>query len=282
MKTLSAGLLSHYALGTTHLATCWKTTRVDGTVFAATSHGEDIILDGVTYSSIASYLMTDQQSGAELAPDNFELEGFLASPSITLADIHAGVWDAAVIEMFEVNFADLTQGRNLLMTGTLGEIKAARSKFNVEARGLTQKLTRRIVRLMNKECDADLGDARCTINLASFTASGTVTAVNERNGIVAAVFGTQATHYYTGGLVTFTSGLNDGLAMEIMTHSNPDTWALLHQQMPYTVAIGDTFTVSAGCAKRYEEDCIGKFNNGVNFRGYPHLPGTDIYKGPQR
>lgn len=280
MKALPAGLLAHYAQGTTTLATCWRVTRTDGVVFTATSHADDIVFDGDTYSSIAAYMLSDQESGSELAPENFELEGFLASPSITLEDIHSGVWDAAAIEVFEVNFADSSMGRNLLLTGTLGDSKAVRTKFNVEARGLAQKLTRRIVRIMNKECDADLGDARCKLDLATLTASGTVTAFTERNYIEAAVFAGHAAAYYSGGIVTFTSGANTGLSMEVMTAST--TSATLFQQMPFDITVGDTFTVSAGCAKRFTEDCIGKFNNGANYRGYPHLPQTDIYKGPDR
>lgn len=281
MKTLlSAGLLAHYAAGTTSVATCWKCTRTDGTVLTVTSHDSDIVFDGLTYSSISAFLMTDQEQGSELAPDNFELESFLAAPAITLADVHAGVWDGADVEMFEVNYLDLTMGRNLLSSGTLGEVKAARSKFTVEVRGLAQKLARRIVRIINKECDADLGDARCTVDLALYRVSGTVLGIDENNGIVAAIFGTQATHYYTGGLVTWLTGANAGLAMEVQTHSNPGTWALLTHQMPFTIAAGDTFSVTPGCMKRYAEDCIAKFNNGVNFRGFPHLPGVDAFMGP--
>jgi uncharacterized phage protein (TIGR02218 family) len=48
--------------------------------------------------------------------------------------------------------------------------------------------------------------------------------------------------------------------------------------MPYPVAVGDQFTISAGC-DRSMGTCIGRFNNIVNFRGEPYVPGTDtIYK----
>ena len=53
--------------------------------------------------------------------------------------------------------------------------------------------------------------------------------------------------------------------------------------MPYVIAVGDTFTIYAGCLKRYEEDCgPAKFDNQVNFRGFPFLPGNDaMLRGPQ-
>jgi uncharacterized phage protein (TIGR02218 family) len=280
MKALSPGLLAHYAQGTTMIATCWKVSRTDGVILTATAHPEDIVFGGATYVSVAGYTMSDQDTGSELSPDNFELEGFLASPAITLADIHAGVWDGAAVEMFEVNYANTSQGRNLLQTGTLGELKGSRSKFGIEVRGLAQTLTRRIVRLMSKECNADLGDARCTLDLAAFTASGTVTNFTERRTVVADVFAAQASDYYAGGVITFTSGENLGLGMEVMTNTQGTSTAVLYQQMPFDIAIGDTFTVCAGCKKRLTEDCIGKFSNGINFRGFPYLPQSDVYKGP--
>ena len=38
---------------------------------------------------------------------------------------------------------------------------------------------------------------------------------------------------------------------------------------------GDTFTVTAGCDKRFAT-CRDRFDNAVNFRGFPHIPGNDF------
>ena len=37
---------------------------------------------------------------------------------------------------------------------------------------------------------------------------------------------------------------------------------------------GDTFSVFAGCDKTFAT-CKAKFDNALNFRGFPHLPGND-------
>ena len=42
-----------------------------------------------------------------------------------------------------------------------------------------------------------------------------------------------------------------------------------------TVAVGDTFKVTAGCDK-YFDTCKSKFDNGDNFRGFPHLIGQEV------
>jgi uncharacterized phage protein (TIGR02218 family) len=49
----------------------------------------------------------------------------------------------------------------------------------------------------------------------------------------------------------------------------------LWQAMPEPVAAGDSFTVTAGCDKQFQT-CHDRFNNVVNFRGFPHIPGNDF------
>jgi uncharacterized phage protein (TIGR02218 family) len=52
----------------------------------------------------------------------------------------------------------------------------------------------------------------------------------------------------------------------------------LWQVAPNPIEAGDTFTVSAGCDKRFET-CREKFANALNFRGFPHMPGNDFVAG---
>jgi uncharacterized phage protein (TIGR02218 family) len=275
MKTLSAGLKAHYAQGTTTLATCWKVTLKNGDVIAATTHDSDIIFGGVTYVAANGYKPSDIASSAEMNPDNLEVEGFLASPAITDDDIHSGLWDYAAVEVFEVNYADLTQGRNVLRVGTLGEVRGGRSTFNVELRGLLQAYTRTIVRLIMKECTADLGDARCKVDLEPITVNGAVDTVDE-NRIINDPARTEEADWFTGGKLTFLTGANAGRSMEVK-RSAPGVIELTHA-MYEVIESGDTYKVYAGCTKRYVEDCVTKHANGLNFRGFPDLPQEAIYK----
>ncbi len=278
MRSISPGLKAHYALGTTTIATCWKAVLTNGTIVAATSHDRDIVFGGTTYRSVAAYTPSEIVHTADLSVDNLELEGFLASPAITEEDILSGVWDYAAIEMFEVNHADLAMGRNLIRKGTLGEIRAGRTKFNVELRGLLQQLSKRIIKLTSKECTHDLGDARCQVNLAAFTVTGSVTAVTS-NRLFTDATRTEAVDYFTAGLLTWTTGLNAGLRMEVK-RSTAGGAIELHESMPFAVQVDDTYSMYAGCTKRFTEDCVGKFANGVNFGGFPHLPLSAVYNGP--
>lgn len=203
--------------------------------------------------------------------------------AMTTDDIRSGRWDYAAIELFEVNASDPTMGRNVIRAGTLGRVSAGNFAYTAELRGQTQKLSRRIVQLTTKECTANLGDSKCQIDLSTYRELGTITAVNliDNLGLYADVFNAHETHYFTGGLITMTSGENDGLSMEIKVHSGNDAegggWVDLAESLPFAVVVGDTFTIVPGCQKRFIEDCKTKFDNAPNFRGFPYLPGVGVF-----
>lgn len=82
--------------------------------------------------------------------------------------------------------------------------------------------------------------------------------------------------WFTGGKLTCSSGANAGAAMEVKIHRAAATVAIeLWQAMPQPIAAGDTFTVTAGCDKRFAT-CRDRFTNGLNFRGFPAIPGNDF------
>jgi uncharacterized phage protein (TIGR02218 family) len=45
--------------------------------------------------------------------------------------------------------------------------------------------------------------------------------------------------------------------------------------MPEPLSVEDTFVVTAGCDKRFAT-CRERFDNVVNFHGFPHIPGNDF------
>jgi uncharacterized phage protein (TIGR02218 family) len=275
VKTWSPELKASYAQGTTTLATCVKITRRDGVVFGSTSLDHDLVIDGVTYLAAAGHIGSEVESSSELNPDNLEITGFLHSPALTDEDIHAGVWDYAAVLLFEVDYEDTTRGVNVLRAGTLGEVKAGRSKFTVEFRGLMQAFTKTIIRLTTKDCTADLGDARCKIVLTTYTVDGYVATVTD-NRVITDAARSEPDDWFTAGKLTFTSGLNRGLSMEVK--QSTAGMLALHERMPYEIKPGDAYSVHAGCTKRAFEDCRDKFHNYVNFRGFPDVPGASIYQ----
>lgn len=272
MKSLSAGYLAHVAGEVTTLATLWKITRTDAQVFCFTDHDVDIEYDGLTYAAATGYTASAIRSSGTLAVDNMDVDGMLDAASITDEDLMAGKWDHAAFLILRVNYSDLSQGHEVLRAGTLGNVNTGRARFTVELRGLSQALAQTVGRIYAPACDADLGDARCAVTLASYTVTGSATSVASQSGFTDATRA-EATGYFDHGLLTWTGGANAGHAMEVKTFTAGGAF-VLQQSLPNPIAVGDAYSVYAGCDKTLAT-CKTKFNNVVNFRGHPHVPGLD-------
>jgi len=88
---------------------------------------------------------------------------------------------------------------------------------------------------------------------------------------------TFANEWFARGRLQWTGGVNAGLAVEVKEHRAEagEVRLALWQAAPEPIAEGDAFLVTAGCDKRFET-CRAKFANGLNFRGFPHMPGNDF------
>jgi uncharacterized phage protein (TIGR02218 family) len=277
MKARSAGLQAHHEDPVQTRAWCWKVTRLDGQVFGFTSVDQDLEIDGVTYVASTGITPYAIDSKADLSVPNMQVNGLLDSTGITEADLVAGLWDGAAVENFEVNFRDLSQGKMNLATGVLGPVSAGRVAFQAELRGLMQRLQQPVGEVFTIGCQATLGDARCKVALGPWTVTGAVTTATSARAFTDSTRA-EAAAYFTAGLVTWTSGENDGLSMEVRAHATGGVFELA-LPMPYTIAVGDTYSMVAGCRKRAIEDCKTKFNNLLNFRGHPYVPGNDKVLG---
>jgi uncharacterized phage protein (TIGR02218 family) len=277
MKSLPPSLQSHLDSGATTLAWCWRVTRRDGVRLGFTDHDRDLVFDGTTFAAASGFTATEIKDAVGLAVDNLEVESALSSDSLNEDDLAAGLFDDAAIEIWRVNWQDAAQ-RVLMRSGSLGEVRRSGAAFAAEVRGLAHYLQQPKGRLLQYGCDADLGDARCTVDLGdpAFTGSGTVLSAPSLRLFTASGLESFATDWFTRGLLTFTSGANAGRAQEVRRHSAGATAALeLWQPMAKPIAPGDTFTVTAGCDKQFAT-CTAKFANAVNFRGFPHMPGNDF------
>lgn len=271
MKSISEGLNAHLAQEVTSLATCWKVTRRDSVVMGFTDHDVDVLYDGVTYAASSGFTPTAVAASAALNVDNLDVEGLLSADAVTEEDLIAGRYDHAEVEVFVVNYADLTQGKMVLRTGWLGEVTVRGGQFVAELRGLSQKLAARIGSSYTPACRARFGDARCGVSMAAYTHTGSVVEAVSRQ-VFEDSSRAEAAGYFDGGLVTFSSGANAGLSMEVKEFSGGRFTLAL--PMPGDVAPGDGYEAVAGCDKSFAT-CVARFGNAVNFRGEPHVPGTD-------
>jgi uncharacterized phage protein (TIGR02218 family) len=278
MKAISGALTQHLTGEVTTLATCWKITRRDGLVQGFTDHVRDLEVDGVTYKAASGYTRTAIRSTADLAVDNLDVESVFADDGITEQDLRTGKYDFAEIRMFLVNYEDLGQGILKLRRGWLGEVTIRDGMYVAELRGMTQKLQMTVGEVYAPDCAADLGDVRCGVNLATLEESGTVATVTSATAFETSL--AQATGWYDGGELTWTSGANAGQTVAVRSWDVGTSKLTLFLPAFYAIQAGDAFTIRPGCDKTFAT-CQAKFDNAINFRGFPHVPGNDqVFRYP--
>jgi len=278
MKPLTSDFAAHLAGAATTLANCWRLTRADDAVMGFTDHDRPLTFDGVTYAAATGLTASQTVAAADLSTGGGDVSGALASAAITEADIVAGRYDGATIDVFLVNWAAPDQ-RLQIRSGVIGEITRQDSAFIAEVRSLATELEQQRGRIYQHRCDADLGDRRCGIDLtaATYHGSGVVASVLGPAHVVATGLSGFAVGWFARGLLTFTAGANNGFAVEVKRHEAATGGVYLEvwQPAPNPIVAGDAFTLTAGCDKLIET-CDGRFANALNFRGFPHIPGSDF------
>lgn len=278
MKALDAGLAAHLAGGLTTLCRCWRVERKDGTVLGFTDHDRDLAFEGVTYQAASGFTATAIEDQLGLGVSNLDAQGALSSASIAEDDLLAGRYDDAAVTIFLVNWAEVSQ-RVVLRSGFLGQVTRGTIAFSAELRGLAARLDQSAGRIFQRSCPWELGDARCRVDLgaAGNHGTGAVTQAIDAFTLTASGLGALAAGVLARGRLEWTSGDNDGLAVEVKSHSLSGGVARITLFLPMSepIQIGDAFAVTAGCDKALAT-CRDRFSNAVNFGGFPHMPGNSF------
>jgi len=278
MRTVDPGLAAHLAAGVTTLCRCWRLTRRDGIVLGFTDHDRTVRFDSVDHEPVSGFDASEDVHATGFAVGGLDVSGAFASDRLDAADLAAGFYDDAAVKLFLVNWS-APEKRHLLRAGRIGEVIQEDGAFRAEIRGLAAALDQPMGRVFRHGCDADLGDGRCRVDLASpaFRGEGVVVASEGQRRLTASGLADYAEGWFERGRLAWTGGANAGMAVEVRAHrlvggnAEIELWQKAHR----AIAVGDTFTVTAGCDKLFAT-CREKFANGANYRGFPHMPGNDF------
>ncbi len=213
MRHIPIEMADRIESGAAALCHAWVLTRADGVRLGFTDHDRDLVVEGVVCRAASGWTAGVAQSEVGLGSGAASVAGGLDDEAISDADVEAGLFDGAVVELWRVDWArpDL---RVRLWVGTLASIRRetflsryrpsgclSAGSFVAELAGPMAALERVVGRTYGRECDAVLGDERCRVDVAALPG-----------------------------------------------------W---------------------GCDKRFST-CVGVFGNGVNFQGFPDVPGDDF------
>ncbi|WP_374597614.1 DUF2163 domain-containing protein [Brevundimonas sp.] len=200
MRHIPSELADRIESGAAGLCHAWVLTRANGVRLGFTDHDRDLEVDGVMCRADSGWTAGAAESAVGLGAGAASVAGGLDDDAISDADVEAGLFDRAAVELWRVDWArpDL---RVRLWVGTLASIRREGGGFVAELAGPTAALERVVGRTYGRECDAVLGDGRCRVDVSAFP--------------------------------------------------------------------------GRGCDKRFAT-CVGVFGNGVNFQGFPDVPGDDF------
>lgn len=274
---LSPEFAAHLASGLTTVARAWSVLRTDGATFGFTDHDVDLVFDGLTFRADTGLSAMALEQGTGLSVDNTEAIGALSADAITEADIAAGRYDNAEVAAWLVNWADVAQ-REIQFRGTIGEIRRSGGAFQAELRGLSEALNRPIGRVFQKPCTAVLGDSACRLDLTEpgYFHAGAVVSVEGKTTLIFDLLEEFSPDWFLRGRLVVQSGAAQGLSSPIKRDHIKDGQRRIELWEPLRADLvsGDLVRLEVGCDKRFET-CRLKFNNVLNFQGFPDIPEDD-------
>ncbi len=129
-------------------------------------------------------------------------------------------------------------------------------------------------------CRNMLGDARCTVNLSSYVKTATATTGSTQYAVKASPSALGGSLLWQLGMMTATSGLNNGFSRVIAawTSGTPQTFQP-QSPFPFAVSAGDSFSFTPGCDKSTGATGCAGFSNIAHFRASPRMPTPEVQIG---
>ncbi|WP_426023844.1 baseplate hub protein [Brevundimonas sp. PWP3-1b1] len=162
MRNIPEEMVARIESGAATLCHVWRLKRADGVVMGFTDHDRDLVVDGVLCRAASGWTAGAGESAVGLTAGSVSAAGALDDEAISEEDVAAGLFDAATVELWRVDWArpDL---RVRLWAGTLARIRREGGGFVAELEGPLAKLERVVGRTYGRMCDARLGDQRCGV-----------------------------------------------------------------------------------------------------------------------
>ena len=234
----------------------------------------DVTYDGNVYTSTGPNIdrgRTRVMIGVEV--DTLNLEIFPGVDHVLLGEpwLHAansGVLDGAEVIVRRAFLIDVFTVVDVIMlfSGQVAEIQISRVSVKLTVNSHLQLLNIKMPRnLWQPSCLHTLYDADCGVSRSGSASAVLVNSTKTR--LLCSL--SNASGYFDQGYVQFTSGTMVGINRTIKSYT-PGIIDLLGP-LPSVPATSDQFSAYRGCDKT-KSTCGTKFNNLVNFRGFPFVP----------
>jgi len=258
-------------------AFCLKITGRNGAVVAFTTHDADLVVDGLTYKSKASFTQSALRWSNRVEDQPTMINGlidveFLGS-TIIAEDVRLGVYNNATYMLFMTDYTN-TANITVLKEGKIAAVTPNGTEYNAELRNMFAPVIKTpLVKAVTIGCRVELGSAPCGITRESDT--GTIDAAASMSELSASAFAWSGSgdpeEQLVGGEFIFTSGDYTWFRNQVKSYDNTTKTFIFVRPFPVVDEPFWNFTVFEGCPKTFEA-CRDRFGNAINFQGYPHVP----------
>ncbi len=281
-RNISANLSARITDGETSLTECLLVTKRDGTQIGFTKLNADVVFEGVTYRAAPAMDLTNIGVEAGLNVDESQLRAAFVEGFATKLQLRSRQFEDAAFERFFIDWQHPTDGRVVVQKGRIGRIPEADDTFSAELHSLAALAQRPVGDICSPTCrHKRLGDSGCQLEMTKMHPTLN-TALRVRGLVVTSVIDAQTFRcssaglpdgYFTDGLIYWTSGENNGLEQDVLSHTNIGAIVeiVLQEPMPATIAVNDEFTGEWGCDRTLPA-CVS-VGNVVNRDAEDYLPG---------
>ena len=163
MRELEGALGQRIESGAARLCHVWVLERADGVRMGFTDHDRDLDFEGMVCRAASGWTLGSGEAVAGTQAGGFSAAGALDDEAISEADIVAGLYDAARVVLWRVDWSDVS-ARVRLWAGSLVHLRREAGRFVADLEGPMAQLDRVVGRTYGRDCDAVLGDARCGLS----------------------------------------------------------------------------------------------------------------------
>lgn len=275
----------------TRWAQCWIIRREDGLVQGFTTLDSPLTVDGVACQPCHSLSSGAVELAAQIGSvGNQEVAGLIDSDAISAADLHAGRYDHARVDLWLVPWVedpaepwrampDPAEMPRRLAAGRMGKITFGDEGFRAEILTDGAALAQRaLVQTYQPGCRWTQFDVRCGLSRAALEVAGSVTGLvgpsvwnRARSRVFFDSARAEPDGTFDGAALIWTAGANASIRSEVKT------WAggqfTLWDSLPEPIQIGDAYTVAPSC--RNSVSGCKALNNYRRYGGFPDVPGND-------
>lgn len=253
----------------TKMITCWRIALTNGENLFFTDSDQNIFFQEEEYIAGSNFTPNSIINSNELGQDNFTITGIIDNKFFTKENILNGNLSNAYIEIFLLNLTHNLLEKTILKTGWLGEIRLSNNSFTIEISSIGIKTNNLIGKCYSSSCRAEFGDRFCQKKREDYSYLGKISSTLGKNSFIDNDRA-EPDNFFDNGTLIFNSGKYQNKKYNVISFHNKIIY--LDSNINLKLIKGDIYRITIDCDKSLET-CINKFNNVLNFRGEPYIPG---------